>query len=64
MKNLEVMTRYRDGHSDLVKAGLAMSQEVVSVNAGTPLPTKAGEFCDIRMVSFEICFSVMKIDEE
>ncbi|KAI3952688.1 hypothetical protein MKX01_013650 [Papaver californicum] len=44
MKSVEVMTRYREGQFDLVKAGLAMNSEVVSVNpvymkAGTPSPT-------------------------
>ncbi|KAI3995697.1 hypothetical protein MKX01_028364 [Papaver californicum] len=44
MKSIEIMTRYREGQFDLVKAGLAMNSEVVSVNpvymkAGTPSPT-------------------------
>ncbi|MCL7029272.1 hypothetical protein MKW94_014036 [Papaver nudicaule] len=44
MKSVEVMTKYREGQFDLVKAGLAMPSEVISVNpvymkAGTPSPT-------------------------
>ncbi|RZC64811.1 hypothetical protein C5167_008504 [Papaver somniferum] len=44
MKSVEIMTRYREGQFDLVKAGLAMNSEVISVNpvymkAGTPSPT-------------------------
>ncbi|OVA10607.1 Peptidase M20 [Macleaya cordata] len=44
MKSVEVMTRYREKQFDLVKAGLAMNSEVISVNpvylkAGTPSPS-------------------------
>ncbi|RZC44062.1 hypothetical protein C5167_037008 [Papaver somniferum] len=44
MKSVEIMTKYREGQFDLVKAGLAMNSEVISVNpvymkAGTPSPT-------------------------
>ncbi|KAF5208439.1 Aminoacylase-1 [Thalictrum thalictroides] len=44
MKSVEVMSRFRENQFDLVKAGLKMNSEVISVNpvymkAGTPSPT-------------------------
>ncbi|XP_042496152.1 aminoacylase-1-like [Macadamia integrifolia] len=44
MKSMEIITRFRDNQFDLVKAGMAASSEVISVNpvylkAGSPSPT-------------------------
>ncbi|KAI3842998.1 hypothetical protein MKX03_000491 [Papaver bracteatum] len=56
MKSVEIMTKYREGQFDLVKAGLAMNSEVISVNHGYQM--------NMQLSEVEARFNIRKIIDE